>query len=172
MLKKYSLQTSFLQNESINYYKHPNYVTSLRLAKKYLDYSLGLNNNVKLNFIELAENYLSESKEKMKESQANFKMIQEKIQLLELVSDMYKERYNRVFRVLEDNFEEATISEVNIPLFYFLYAGCSKLDDHKDKAKWSEKLNSAKGNAVFLKKLELMMDSRARRNRLIVKHHK
>lgn len=158
MLKKYSLQTSFLQTESINYYKHPSYVTSLRLAKKYLDYSLGLDDEVKRNFLELAENYLGESEKQMEESQANFKMITEQIQLLELVSDMYKERYNRVFRILGRDFDESTVSEINKPLFYFLYAGCSKFDDHKDKAKWLDKLNSADGNAIYLKKLELMMD--------------
>ena len=43
LLSTYNLSTSFLQRENAQYYQNQNYVTAMRLAQKYLDFSLFLN---------------------------------------------------------------------------------------------------------------------------------
>lgn len=153
LLKKYAVQTKFMQKEALNYYLHKNYVTALQLGKKYLDFSLYLKGEPRDNFLNLAEKYLDKGKDLLEEDSDNYLMLVQKIELLELVSDLHSKNYKRVFRKISDR-KEATIHEYNKKLYYYLHYCCEKGLNKVSAEKWYSKLAT---NEMYYKKADLLL---------------
>lgn len=153
LLKKYAVQTKYMQKEALNYYSHQNYVTALQLAKKYLDFSLYLKDEPRENFLDLAQQYLKEGKVLLDKKQDNYSIMEQKIYLLELVSDLHAKDYERVMRKIGD-VEEVKIHKFNKSLYYYLNYCSEKASNKVSAKKWRSKLAS---NEVFLKKANLLL---------------
>lgn len=155
VLKKYALNTSFLKNEAISYFQHQNYVTSLRLGEKYLDYSLYLKDDVKRDFIDLAQGYITHSEKLLKRKQDNYSFIKEKIELLELTAALYANNE----RAVEKTLSKKSLEDID-PKNRTLYAYINLCLNKKNRTsaeieKWTEILESAPGSEKFFIKAEL-----------------
>ncbi|MCF4100960.1 thioredoxin domain-containing protein [Gillisia sp. M10.2A] len=130
VLEKYAVNTSFMRKEAVNYYRHQNYVTGIRMAQKYIDYSLYLNENIKTDFLKMADKYLKIGEGMLNKKQKNYLEMKQKVALMELNIDLYLTKFNRVERNLERNFKESEIVEGNKSLYAYLnYCICLKKND-------------------------------------------
>ena len=155
VLKKYAFNTSFLRNEAIGYYHHQNYVTGLRLAERYLDYTLYLNDEVKRDFLTLAENYLKQGEKMLDKKQKNYKFMKEKVELLELTAALYADDEKEVPKTLEKtNYED--LDPNNRSLYAYINLCLNQTDENTAEVeKWSETLAEAKGSEKFFVKAKL-----------------
>ena len=149
VLKKYALNTGFLRNEAVGYYQHQNYVTGLRLAEKYLDYSLYLPEEVKKDFLILAEKYLEEGEKMLDKKQDNYKFIKEKIKLFELTAMLYAGDD----RSVQKNLKKMKLQELD-PKNQALYAYINfclnkKQENQTEIEKWSQVLKAAPASDKF-----------------------
>ncbi len=154
LLLKFSLSTKFLKRQSLNYFKHKNYVTTLRLADSYLDYSLFLKEEEpRRGFLNIANSYLKEAEKLLDKEQANYEVMKEKISLLNLVVDLHNYDFRKVNRKISKlNLEK--IDSKNKKIFYYLmYAKELGLNDKANK--WKKLLLAENGNE-YLKKTELL----------------
>lgn len=155
LLKEYAVNTSFLRNESLGYFQHPNYVTSLRMAQKYLDFSLYLKDEVKQNFLKVAENYLKYGRKSLDKDQNNFALMDQKMELLELNAEIYRQNFNKAERQLEKLSPEK-IDNNNKSLYTFLnYLVAVDKGDEQLVKKWKDALALEDGSGVFQKKSEI-----------------
>jgi thioredoxin-related protein len=155
VLKKYALNTGFMRNEAIGFYQHQNYVTGLRLAEKYLDYTLYLDEEVKRDFLTLAENYLKEGEKLLDKKQKNYKFMKEKVELLELTAALYANNEKEVRKTLE----KTDLEELD-PNNRSLYAYVNLCLNQKEQntteiEKWTATLEEAKGSEKFFVKAKL-----------------
>lgn len=158
VLKDYAVNTSFLTRELLHFYEHQNYATSIRLATKYLDYSLYLEDGIKNNFLNLASEYLKTGEKLLEKDQKNYEMLSQKIQLLNLTADLYRNRINLVSRNMDKkvNFEE--LEKSNQELFAYLkYCVSMKNNDLNMARKWKEVLKSSESSKLALNKSELYL---------------
>jgi thiol-disulfide isomerase/thioredoxin len=159
VLKKYAVNTGFLRGEAVAFYQHENYVTSLRLAEKYLDYSLYLDKEVKPEFIRLAENYLRKGEKMLKKKQKNYKFMKEKVELLELTADLYLENDKAVLTSIEEiEFETTNVN--NRGLYAYLNL-CLKQKERKplEVKEWTAILEGAPGGKKYLVQASLFQQA-------------
>lgn len=157
VLKEFSVNTSFLRNESVAFYQHQNYVTSLRLAQKYLDYSLYLEDKIKDEFLKLADNYLRMGGRMMEKDQSNYQLMNQKIELLELNADLYREKYGKVERQL-NKLNPDQIEESNKALYTYLhYILAAKSGDEAQSKKWQNALVLEDQSKIFQTKSEIFL---------------
>ena len=155
VLKKFALNTSFLRNEAIGYYQHQNYVTGLRLAEKYLDYTLYLNEEVKKEFLNLAETYLKQGEKLLDKKQDNYKFIKEKVELLELTAALYADNEKEVRKTLKKTDIEE-LDPNNRSLYAYLNLCLNRKDQNlAEVEKWTTTLEEAQGSDKFFLKAKL-----------------
>lgn len=150
-LEKYKLNFSYMRQPLANYFKNKNYVSAIRLTQKYLDFSLFLDKNVRIDILAIAENYLKEASKLLKKNQSNYAIMKQKIELLELNIDLYRERFHKVERQLENRFAEKKLSESNEVLFAYLNY-CLSCNDQRtnDKTKWENKISEFTNAEIYL----------------------
>lgn len=155
VLEKFALNTSFLKNEALSYYQHQNYVTSLRLAERYLDYTLYLEEAVKLNFLRLARYYLNQSEKMLSRRQDNFRFIKEKVELLELTAALYADNERGVQKSLSKTSLE-DLDPKNRALYAYLNLCINqRKGSPAEVEKWSQVLEKFPASEKYFIKAEL-----------------
>lgn len=155
MLETYALNTNFLQTEAIQYYKNPTYVTALRLSQKYLDYSLFVDQNVNRDILNLSSIYLREAEKLTDKDQSNYKMIDQKIELLEANIDLYQNNYRKLNRYLERKIEDDELKQSNWAIYSFLnYCSAVEQDQQDLVIKWKKELINSKNGDVYITRAE------------------
>ncbi|MGB8374089.1 MAG: thioredoxin domain-containing protein [Salegentibacter sp.] len=159
MLKKYSVNTRFLSRAGIQYYQNQNYVTGIRLGQQYLDYSLFVNEEIKEDFLRVADEYLRKAEDLLDKDQENYISMKQKIELLELTSDLYSGRENRVSRFLSKKIDIEEIVEHNRELYAYLnYCLAAKNEDQETREEWKQRLAALDGGELYLKKSEKFLE--------------
>ncbi|MDT0648244.1 thioredoxin domain-containing protein [Zunongwangia sp. F260] len=156
LLKDYSLQTSFVQMESIAYFKSQKYHTALRLARKYQDFSLYLEGDVQRNILQLSEIYLKDAGKLLKKKQSNYDWVSQQIELLEFVPMLYSGDYDKVAGNLEKSFESEEIKDKNLSLYYYLKYCSSKGMGSDKRSKWKENLSQHDTSEEFIQKAKIL----------------
>ena len=156
VLEPFTLNTQFLQKESINYYKKQNYITALHLADSYLTYSLYLPKSIRNDVINVAERYLKESESLLDKEQSNFDLIQQKIELLEIMVDLYSRNFKKVDRKLS-KIKSKDLKSKNKSLYNYINY-CNDAIQHRDPKKWIELLQ-ASDSSEYLKKYDIFLKS-------------
>ena len=146
VLKQFRLNTSFMQLENAYYNRNPSYSTGLRLAQKYLDFSLHVDKNIKADILKVAKSYLSASEKFLDPDQSNFKMVSQKIQLMEANIDLYNGNYRRLEKFLAKKIDEESLRTYNWGIYCFLnYCLYLEKNDKEKIEKWEleiDKLNN------------------------------
>ena len=156
LLEANSVNTSFFQRENVQYFQNQNYATGLRLAQKYLDFSLFLSKEIRSDFLNVAEAYIDNSEDLLDKNQSNYQMISQKIELMQLTSDLYNEQYRKLERGL-GKIEENEVEELNRDLYNFLnYCLAYQKGEEELTEKWeAEILASSASNDYMKRKDEL-----------------
>lgn len=142
-INRFALNTSFLKPDSENYALEKNFVTSFRLASKYVDYSIFVTKELRPYIIDLANIYFDEAK-KYLEEETNTDAIgfTQKIELFKMKEDLILNRAKKVRRQLK-KLDVDQIDESNQSLYNFLnYTVYLLLKDEKNAAQWRDKISS------------------------------
>lgn len=152
LLETYNLNTSFLQRENVQYFQNKNYVTAMRLAQKYLDFSLFLQKEIRPDFLNVAEAYIEYSEDLLDKEQSNYALMSQKIELLELTSDLYNENYRRLERGL-NKINKDEVHELNKDVYNFLnYCLAFKKGEDSEKEKWEAEVLASSTSEVYMKR--------------------
>ena len=137
---KYSLDTSYLKQELINYNKEKNFYSSFYLASKYIDYSVYVNKKVRPEILKLAKVYFDEAKLLLKkEEKLKYRsIIFQRIELTILKQDLINGKANKVLKSLK-KISKNQIENSNQPLFNFLYYTAYRLKSNKEEFSKIEK---------------------------------
>lgn len=148
----YALKTSFLNAELKNYSEQKNFGTSYRLASKYMDYAILVDDKVRKDIINLADIYLDEADTFLSRSDLENKMdFGLKISMLRLSKHLLQNKPKKVLRNLK-KFDPAEMDEVNQSILAFLYyTAYQLLKDRKNAELWKSKVS-----LVNLRKAELI----------------
>ncbi len=149
IIKKYALDTSFLEAELNSYFENKNYATTFRLANKYLDFAIYAEDFVKEEIIMLSDIYMLEAEKLLEKSDYTTKeALAQKHALLKIKSYLVMGRSNKVRRLLK-KYDLEDIDEINIPLFAFLnYATYRSLDNIEEALPWKAQVLQSDLNKI------------------------
>lgn len=149
IIKKYALNTSFLEAELNSYFENKNYATTFRLANKYLDFAIYAENFVKEEIIMLSDIYMLEAEKLLDNSDyPTKKALAQKHALLKIKSYLIMGRANKSRRLLK-KYDIVDIDEINISLFAFLnYATYRSLDNIEEALPWKAQVLQSDLNKV------------------------
>lgn len=150
VLEKYSVNTTFLQEDFSKFYKEESNEVAINIAEKYLDYAAYVDDNLKREFIKLGRDYLRKASKIKGESE-------DAKQKTKLLSEGYlrliRGNYERAKKALDKEFNESDILESNKSFYNFLYFTIhNKLNDKENAKVWYNKLKENKDYRIYLLK--------------------
>ena len=158
LLNKYALNTSFLQKDYLIYNKNINSNSSFRLAQSYQNYSIYLDENIRIDFLKLSIDYLKEVKKFLKRENRNNISMNQRIELIGIQEKLIRGDYSKCVKELNKSFREEKIDEKNRSLFYFIsYVASRGVNDTENSEDWFEKLKSTSNNTIYLKRAEKLL---------------
>ena len=151
-IKRYSLNTTFLNAQLSNYSSKKSFHTSFALGAKYQDFAVFVNRDVRKEILELAGIYLDESMRLLQKEEIENKIrFRQRFDLLNLKKDLILNKPRRVLRQLK-KIDPNTVISQNESLFSFLYyCSYTLLGNESEAASWKSKVS-----LVDLKKAELI----------------
>ena len=151
-INTYALNTSFLKAELYHYSERKDFSTSYRLASKYVDYAILVNEKVRADIINLSDMYLDEADKYLLESDLSNKLILQRMSsLMRLSKYLLQNKPRKVLRQLK-KFDRSEIDDTNQSLHAFLYYTAYKLQkNEKDAELWKSKVS-----LVNMRKAELI----------------
>lgn len=154
LIKNYSLRTTFLKQDLMNYSQHVNFTTSFNLASKYIDFALFVEEDTREEIIGLSNIYFVEAIKRLETSDIEDKWAyMQRFDLLIFKGYLVLNNPKKVRRLLK-KMDKADIAEVNKPLFNFLnYTTFMLLNNEVDAALWQSELSE-----VDLKKAQLILN--------------
>jgi len=157
-LKKFALNTSYLQRDLSMYFKKQNSVTSFRLAQKYQNYAIYLKDDVRGSILSLAAIYFDKTKNFLKAENKKNTTIDQKIKLCEVQAVLIRNNYKRSLKLLKKRFKENTIETNNKKLYYFLYYVASKGLNSTQASNWLAKLKTTDNYQTYLKRADKILN--------------
>lgn len=118
-LIQYSLSTEYLATELIGFYQTQKYNTAIRIAQKYYNYSLLVNNNIKGRIVRVANEYLKDAKDELKKSDENYLQKKQKLELLVLYELAYRFDFEKLNKKISA-IKAEEINELNDYQYWFL----------------------------------------------------
>lgn len=134
LITKYALNTKYLRQELKSYSFNRNFITTFRLASKYLDFAIYANKPLKKEIVDLSDVYMKEAIEKLEEEQPlNKEAYFQKIKLLEIKKYIVLNNPKKALKILK-KFEGSDIDSINKPLLAFLNFASNRLLNNIDNA--------------------------------------
>lgn len=160
VIQNFMIPEHFLTSELANYNEHKTYATAMRLAQKYLDYSLLIDQHLKKGIFKTAESYLSEAAKLIPKKGDKCKENFQKLGLLQATVFAYQRNFSYLNEKI-NTLDQSTIYESNQLLYYFLkYITAKAL--HQDELMQIEKEAFAvDGFETFAKKCDLILDGQS-----------
>jgi hypothetical protein len=154
LIKKYALNTTFLQQDLNNYSKNVNITSAFNLASKYYDYAIFAGKDIRSEIIGLANLYFDEAKTLLAESNLdNKEAIAQRLDLFGIKAHLILDNPRKAFRLLKKR-DKTEIADINKSFFSFLkYTTFKLLNDEGNAALWKSKVSS-----IDLKKAELIIN--------------
>jgi hypothetical protein len=154
LIKNYSLRTTFIKHDLINYSQQENFTTAFNLGSKYIDFALFVEKDARSEIIELANIYFDEARNYLANSaEDNKEVYLQRIDLLNINEDLVLDNARRALRFLKRT-DGIEILEANKSLYNFLnYAAFMLLKDEEKAALYKSELSE-----VDLKKTELILN--------------
>ncbi|MCB0445306.1 MAG: thioredoxin fold domain-containing protein, partial [Gelidibacter sp.] len=119
LLKKYAVNTNFLRQDLVNYNQKQSYITAYRLASKYQDYCLYLDDDLKSDFLKLSGYYFDEYKKELKPLDVkNKEAYYQKIELFDIQENLILNKPEKALKKLHKYGKDA-IYEVNQSFYDF-----------------------------------------------------
>jgi len=142
IIKNYSLRTTFLKQDLINYSKNENETTSYSLASKYLDFAILSDKSIRFEIIQLANIYFDEAIKHLPKSNLNNKMaFLQNCDLLIIKEYLILNKPKKALRHLK-KINITDIHKRNQSLFSFLnYTAYKLLKDEDNAVLWKSKIS-------------------------------
>lgn len=146
VLKKYAYSTEYFQEDFLNFQTDKNGDLALDIAKKYFDYSIYVKEEVKGDYLKVANAYLKEAYNIYKE-EGNKEKNAQRIGLLEDVYDkILKGNYKKANQIIEKKYKESEINPDNKHLYVYLRLAIYEKAKDKDNARvWYNKMKLTEG---------------------------
>ncbi|MEO1033123.1 MAG: hypothetical protein AAFX55_17095 [Bacteroidota bacterium] len=143
IIKRYSLNTTFINEELTNYSNDKNFYSAYYLASKYLDFGLYADKNIRANIVNLANIYLNEAKALVLGEDSNEREgLRQRCELLKMQEYLILKRPKKVIRALK-KLEEDAIEESNKSFVAFLYyTAYMSMGKVKDAEPWKSEISS------------------------------
>lgn len=141
-ITNYGLSTSYLNAELRNYAEHKNFGTAYRLASKYMDYAILVNQKTRKDIVNLSLRYLDDAERYLLTDSINgTKHFEDKISLLRWSQYLLQNRPKKVLRLLR-RFDVSEIDETTESLLAFVYYTAYQLrKDEKNSELWKSKVS-------------------------------
>lgn len=138
-ISKYALNTSFLNAELSSYREQKDYNSAYRLASKYIDFAVLVNDNVRPEIVKLSNYYLNEAEDLI--ATENSEVLTQKIELQKIKQDLVLGKAKRVLRQLK-RIESTEVDASNESLVAFLYfTSYILLKDETNASSWRSKVS-------------------------------
>ncbi len=159
LLERYSINLSYMQGALVQYYQQRNYITTMRLANKYLDYSLFVNKIIRGDILKLSDHYLNEAEQLLDRNQDNYVFMVQKVELLKAVIDLYDEKFDKVERYLDKKIEAYELKAQNRVLYAYLNycVSCGK-GEPLEMDKWRKELKKYSTGDLYLSRAEKLLE--------------
>ncbi len=95
-LRPFQLNTEFLANEALAFYKNKNYASAMRLGLRNFDYSIYVPKDVTRKFISLGNDYLKTAEKLLDKSEARYDEKKEMLAIIELADEAYSFNINKL----------------------------------------------------------------------------
>jgi len=147
LLNKYAIKMSFLKRDLLNYYQNSSFITSLRLASKYQDFCLHLNDEIVPDFLGISHDYIKDSKKYLKDSDIENKSVYEqKIELFEIQEKIISNHPEKALKMLK-KIDAKDIDKNNQSFYSFLtYTAYKQIKDEENASKWKNDLLESYSN--------------------------
>jgi hypothetical protein len=154
LIKLYALDTSYLKQELGNYSKNKNFATAFSLASKYIDFTLFIEKDARLEILQLANIYFEEANVYLNKSDLKNKdAFIQKRDLLKIKELLILNKPKKARRQLK-KLNSTEINPINKSLFSFLnYTTFKLLKDDKNANLWKDEIS-----LVNLKKAMLIIN--------------
>jgi hypothetical protein len=155
-LENFILPNSMLTTELNNFHKKESYNTALRVAQKYLDFSLAVDPRFKKKLYDISQLYLNDAKQFLTKKDSEYL---EKVQKLELMQ-LYHWAYERNFALLDEklkDYSNDTICQNNLEVFYFLKYITAKGLNNEEYPEVEARTNQIDGFDSFVKKADIIL---------------
>ncbi|NNC46086.1 MAG: hypothetical protein HKN99_09410 [Winogradskyella sp.] len=154
-VKRYSLDTSFLEQEIRNYQRNVDFYSAFYLGSKYVDYAIYTSDELRLEIIKLSQIYLEEAEAFLElQNYENENVLKERLELVKVYQELILNKPRKVIRKLKKLSKEE-ISDTNKSLVAFLYYTAYKIErDQKNVALWKTEVS-----LVNLKQAHIFINS-------------
>lgn len=141
LLKSYALNTEYMSNEMINFYKKKNFITSYRLAEKYQNYSLYLSEDIRQDFVKTSEAYLDLASDELSLSKLTSKeALRQKLELFEIQAKLLQNKPKKALKLLS-KISPSKLYDTNSSFYDLLnYVAQSMLENQSEALTWESKL--------------------------------
>ncbi|MCV6630722.1 MAG: thioredoxin domain-containing protein [Flavobacteriaceae bacterium] len=144
ILKRFAVNSKYLQRELVNYYREDSFNNSLRLTQKYLDFAI-LTGKEKKSFLNLANHYIIETRKKLDKDGSKYQDYVQRLEFLKYLRDGYSGRFKKIKKQLKKQ-DLAVVAPMNLQLYRYLHYLISKNDKNKAAIKqWSDALEKNNG---------------------------
>ena len=157
VIENFSIPEGFMGSEMAHYNQRKSYVTAMRLAQKYLDYSLLIDSGLKQGVFTAAKNYLEKAEELIPKNDEKSKEYLQKLRLLQLSQIAYQQNFSYLNEKL-DAYAKAPIFESNNALYYFLKYITAKALQQDDFSQIEKITLAIDGFEYFRKKSDLILN--------------
>lgn len=142
ILNKYAIDTSYLKQHLINFYSNESFSSAFRLATKYSDFSLYLEKSVRIDFIELSNQYFHISEGLLRRSDLENKdLFAQKISLFKIQQMLIIDNPEKAQKLL-NKFDLENVYDDNKDFYFFLsYITSKKLKNENQAAIWDGKMD-------------------------------
>lgn len=119
LMKSYSLTTKYLSTDLVNFSKIKGFYSALRVSRKYYNYSLYVDENIRIRIINLAEQYLADAENCLRRKEEDFEIKKQKIKLCKLFNLAYTFNFEKLDEKISE-IKLGTIIQANLYDYWFL----------------------------------------------------
>ena len=154
-IKRYSLNTTYLEQEYRNYERDKDFYSAFYLGAKYVDFAIYTAKKQRPEIIKLSDIYLGEAQALLDmQNFENKETLRQRLELVRLQQELILNKPKRVLRKLQRK-GSSDVEETNRSLQSFLYYCAYKLNkDENNAALWKTEVSS-----LNLKKAENLINS-------------
>lgn len=156
-LQNFSFSRGFFSQERQNFKKDQSYHTALRVAQKYFDYSLVVDQRFKKGVFAVGQSYIAEAEQALSKKDKSYGEKLQKIELFRLFHWAYEKNFSFLNQELV-KMSTSNLFEGNSNLFYFLKYVTAKALQQEDFLQIEARTKTIDGFELFVKKADIILN--------------
>lgn len=160
VIMNFSFSTKFFKGEARQFHDNSSYNSALRLAQKYLDFSLMVDAPFKNNVFAVGKSYFATAERMLSAKDSDYAAKKQKLELFKLFHWAYEKNFAMLNQELAA-IDASNLLESNTNLFYFLKYITAKGLQQEDLLQIEEKVKKMDGFDSFLKRADMILSQQA-----------